>query len=86
MAVVVGDFQHGSEYVPYHADLIRLLTARDDALPFELSGITILVQNAKRLYPYGYPGGSSFHAKERDCGPGWTPPGGTSKPRAVVNV
>jgi DNA modification methylase len=55
LAVVVGDFRHGKRYVPYHADLIRLLTERLEGAQFELSGITILAQNSKPLFPYGYP-------------------------------
>jgi DNA modification methylase len=54
--IVVGDFRHGSHYVAYHADLINLLTSPDVAGPrFELHGVTILAQNHKKLYPYGYP-------------------------------
>lgn len=55
LAVVVGDFRHGNRYIPYHADLIRLLTEQLESAPFELSGITILAQNSKPLFPYGYP-------------------------------
>jgi DNA modification methylase len=53
-AIVVGDFRNRDRYVPYHADLARLMTDRPSKA-FELKGITILVQNQKRLYPYGYP-------------------------------
>lgn len=55
MAVIVGDFRHKSKYVPFHADVSRLITEDLGGAEFELSGITILVQNAKRLFPYGYP-------------------------------
>jgi DNA modification methylase len=58
MCVVVSDFRHKSEFVPYHADLIYKLTypaSRRDQKRFSLQGIKILVQNAKKLYPYGYP-------------------------------
>lgn len=55
MAVVVGDFRHRNRFIPYHADLIRLLTDLPEGRAFELSGITILAQNSKPLYPYGYP-------------------------------
>jgi hypothetical protein len=54
MAVIVGDFRHHNRFIPYHADLIRLLTEAEGSA-FELSGITILAQNSKPLYPYGYP-------------------------------
>lgn len=51
MCVIVGDFRHGGIYVAYHADLILRLSGPE----FMLHGIIILVQNSKRLYPYGYP-------------------------------
>lgn len=54
--IVVGDFRHRDRYVPYHADLATRLTSGSATAPsYELKGITILVQNQKRLYPYGYP-------------------------------
>jgi len=55
MCVVVSDFRHKTEFVPYHADLIYKLTNRQANKRFTLQGIKILVQNAKKLYPYGYP-------------------------------
>ena len=55
LAIVVGDFRHASRYVPYHADIIRLLSEQLPHTSYELSGITILAQNAKPLFPYGYP-------------------------------
>jgi DNA modification methylase len=55
MAVIVGDFRHKTKYIPFHADVTRLVTEGLADVEFELSGITILVQNAKRLFPYGYP-------------------------------
>ncbi len=54
-AIVVGDFRHGSDYIAYHADLIRRLTGPSASPKFDLHGIIILAQNHKRLYPYGYP-------------------------------
>lgn len=51
IAVVVSDFRHNSEYIPFHQDMTDLL--RD--IGFSLKGIKILVQNQKNLYPYGYP-------------------------------
>lgn len=51
IAVVVSDFRDKSTFVMYHADVARLL----ESLGFKLSGITILVQNSKTLYPYGMP-------------------------------
>lgn len=56
LCVVVSDFRHGRRLVPYHADLnaeIGRLRWRGGV--FELQGITILAQNHKKLYPYGYP-------------------------------
>lgn len=51
IAVVVSDFRDKSTFVMYHADIARLL----ESLGFRLSGITILVQDSKTLYPYGMP-------------------------------
>lgn len=51
MCVIVGDFRHGGKYIAYHADLISKLSGPD----LVLHGIVILVQNSKKLYPYGYP-------------------------------
>ncbi|OIO61733.1 DNA methylase [Candidatus Woesearchaeota archaeon CG_4_10_14_0_2_um_filter_33_10] len=50
-AVVVSDFRHKSDFIPYHIDVIKLM----QELNFELKGITILAQNHKSLKPYGYP-------------------------------
>lgn len=56
LAIVVGDFRHKNKYVPYHADIIDILTkTRREARRFECHGVIILVQNAKQLFPYGYP-------------------------------
>lgn len=55
MCVVVSDFRHKSKFVPYHADLIYKLTESHSKKGFILQGIKILLQNAKKLYPYGYP-------------------------------
>ena len=55
MCVVVSDFRHKSEFVPFHADLLAELTNRKLEKRFSLRGIKILIQNAKKLYPYGYP-------------------------------
>jgi DNA modification methylase len=51
MCVVVCDFRDGSRFVPYHADISRLI----ESVGFSLEGITILVQDSKNLYPYGIP-------------------------------
>jgi DNA modification methylase len=51
MVVIVSDFRHGSEFVPYHVDMIKIM----EESKFELKGITILVQSHKSLKPYGYP-------------------------------
>jgi len=51
MCVVVSDFRHGSEFIAYHSDISRVMTASG----FTLEGITILVQDSKNLYPYGLP-------------------------------
>src|SRR5574341_387553 len=50
-SIIVSDFRHKSEYVPFHADIIVKMTEAK----FMLKGITVLIQNQKKLYPYGYP-------------------------------
>ncbi len=51
MAVIVSDFRHGSKFVPYHADISRVV----ESVEMTLEGITVLVQDSKALYPYGMP-------------------------------
>jgi len=51
MCVVVGDFRNKSRYHMFHADLAMAMEKRG----FTLKGVTILYQNHKRLFPYGYP-------------------------------
>ena len=51
MAIIVGDYRHGSKYVMFHSDLARSL----EAYNFQLRGITVLYQRHKRIFPYGYP-------------------------------
>jgi DNA modification methylase len=53
--IIVSDFRHKSEFVPFHADLINKLTDKTHNKHFHLKGIKVLIQNAKKLYPYGYP-------------------------------
>jgi DNA modification methylase len=50
-SIIVSDFRHNSTYQAYHIDIIKIMETHG----FRLSGITILVQNSKSLYPYGYP-------------------------------
>ncbi|MFC2076206.1 DNA methyltransferase [candidate division KSB1 bacterium] len=51
MCIVVGDFREKSKYYMFHADLASAMGNRG----FELKGLTILYQNHKRVFPYGYP-------------------------------
>lgn len=51
MCLVVSDFRHGSDFIPFHMDAVECMTN----VGFRFEGITILVQNVKKLYPYGYP-------------------------------
>ncbi len=51
MALIVGDFRHGSKYVMFHSDITRSLIQYG----VELKGITVLHQRHKRVFPYGYP-------------------------------
>lgn len=55
MAIIVSDFRHKSEFYPFHADLLTKLTDKKKEKSFELKGIKVLIQNAKKLFPYGYP-------------------------------
>lgn len=50
-AVVVSDFKHGTKFYPYHSDLYNHV----DGKLLELTGVTVLHQPQKALYPYGYP-------------------------------
>lgn len=52
MAIIVGDFRHGSTFIPFHADLARDLPLRSG---WVLQTVNVLLQNHKRLFPYGYP-------------------------------
>ena len=49
--VIVSDFRHRSEFVPFHNHIANILTK----VGFTLQGITVMIQNSKKLYPYGYP-------------------------------
>jgi DNA modification methylase len=51
IAIVVSDFRDKSKFYLFHADLARVL----ERLKYQIAGITILVQDAKTLYPYGMP-------------------------------
>jgi len=51
MCVVVGDFRDKSRYHMFHADFALAMEERG----FSLRGLTILYQNHKRVFPYGYP-------------------------------
>ncbi|MCH7561986.1 MAG: site-specific DNA-methyltransferase [Thaumarchaeota archaeon] len=50
-SIIVSDFRHKSELVPFHSHVSDLCTK----IGFTLQGIGILVQRNKKLYPYGYP-------------------------------
>lgn len=55
MCVIVSDFRHKSEFYPFHSDLMNKLTDKSLKKHFQLKGIKVLIQNAKKLFPYGYP-------------------------------
>jgi hypothetical protein len=54
---VVGDFRDGPVLHPCHADLLAAIRNGQQLgeRQMVLQGISILVQDQKRLYPYGYP-------------------------------
>lgn len=51
MVVVVSDFRHKSKYIPFHSDVSIIM----EECGFDTKSMSILVQNAKKLFPYGYP-------------------------------
>ena len=51
-AVIVSDFRHAQRYYLFHADV----AARMEAAGFTVQGLIVLIQDHKKLYPYGYPG------------------------------
>lgn len=55
MCIVVSDFRHKSEFYSFHSDLMNKLTDKNQKKYFQLKGIKVLIQNAKKLFPYGYP-------------------------------
>lgn len=55
MCIIVSDFRHKSEFYPFHSDLLNKLTDKKLKKHFQLKGIKVLIQNAKKLFPYGYP-------------------------------
>lgn len=50
-AVIVSDFRHRASYCLFHADVASQM---EDA-GFTIQGLIVLVQDNKKLYPYGYP-------------------------------
>jgi DNA modification methylase len=55
MCIIVSDFRHKSEFYPFHSDILNKLTDKRQEKFFQLKGIKVLIQNAKKLFPYGYP-------------------------------
>ncbi len=55
MCIIVSDFRHKSEFYPFHSDLLNKLIDKRQKIFFQLKGIKILIQNAKKLFPYRYP-------------------------------
>ncbi|MFX1443269.1 MAG: DNA methyltransferase [Promethearchaeota archaeon] len=51
MAIIVSDFRDGPDFYLYHGDTASMLKN----IGFRLTGLTILHQDNKNLYPYGYP-------------------------------
>ena len=50
-AVIVSDFRHGQRYYLFHADVAE----RMERVGFTVQGLIVLIQDNKKLYPYGYP-------------------------------
>lgn len=51
VAIIVSDFRHKQKYYMFHSDVANSL----ENIGFTLQGLIILVQDNKKLYPYGYP-------------------------------
>lgn len=51
LCIIVSDFRHKTRYYSFHSDLANLLEKKY----YTLKGITILYQNHKKVFPYGYP-------------------------------
>lgn len=51
LCIIVSDFRHKAKYYSFHSDLANLLEKKY----YTLKGITILYQNHKKVFPYGYP-------------------------------
>lgn len=51
LCIIVSDFRHKAKYYSFHSDLANLLEKKY----YMLKGITILYQNHKKIFPYGYP-------------------------------
>ncbi|MHA1150488.1 MAG: DNA methyltransferase [Promethearchaeota archaeon] len=51
MVVIVSDFRNKSKFYLYHCDIALILKK----VGFKLTGLTVLHQDSKNLYPYGYP-------------------------------
>jgi len=51
MILIVGDFRHQSRFYPFHMHA----AAEAERAGFLIRGTLVLIQNQKRLFPYGYP-------------------------------
>ena len=50
-AVIVSDFRHAEQYHLFHADVASHM----ESAGFMIQGLMVLIQDNKKLYPYGYP-------------------------------
>lgn len=51
MCVIVSDFRREKKFIMYHSDLVNKICE----IGFILKSVNILIQDNKKLYPYGYP-------------------------------
>ncbi len=51
VTIIVSDFRHKQKYYMFHADVAQKL----EYTGFTLQGLVTLVQDNKKLYPYGFP-------------------------------
>jgi DNA modification methylase len=51
LSIIVSDFRHKQKYYMFHADIANAL----EDVGFIIQGLIVLVQDNKKLYPYGFP-------------------------------
>jgi len=55
IVIIVQDFRHENTFVSFHSDIINRLIDKSREKHFELQGNQIILQDWKKLFPYGQP-------------------------------